>query len=152
MQSILCRSVESSALAIEVEAAFSAQSAQHVARYGLTISANQGTQPLSVREVLSCEDVTQGRVEQFKADQGEVKWLADGVSPVSSRFARFAADHLCLGVLREPPFLELADGLRYMGIHTFHPEAIRRLQRRTVGYLLERDGSNLPGVIAMLQE
>ena len=39
-----------------------------------------------------------------------------------------------------------------MGIYNFHPEAIRRLQKVGIGYRLERDGSNLASVIAMLQE
>jgi predicted ATPase len=42
--------------------------------------------------------------------------------------------------------------LRHIGIHNFHPDAIRRLQKQGPGYLLEREGSNLAGVITRLRE
>jgi predicted ATPase len=37
-------------------------------------------------------------------------------------------------------------------MYNFHPEAICRLQKAGVGYLLEGDGSNLASVVRMLQE
>jgi predicted ATPase len=39
-----------------------------------------------------------------------------------------------------------------MGFYNFHPDAIRRLQKPSPGWLLERDGSNLASVIAGLKE
>jgi predicted ATPase len=152
MQSILCRSAESPALSIEIEAAFRDHAAEYVALYGMTLSANQANQPLSVREVLHFEDGTGNRVGRFEVSHGEAKWAENGAAMPSGGRAVVPPDHLYLGVLGEPPFLELADGLRYMGIHNFHPEAIRRPQRPVPGYLLERDGSNLASVIAMLRE
>jgi predicted ATPase len=149
---ILCRSVGSSALSFQVEAAFSDQAASYVAQYGVTIQANQDSPPVVSHEVLRFEDVTRNRIRQFEARQGKMGWSDDGVSPQSSTPPLLPPDHLYLGYLGEPPFPALADSLRYMGTYNFHPEAIRRLRNVGVGYLLERDGSNLASVVAMLQE
>jgi predicted ATPase len=149
---ILCRSVESSALSFEIEAAFSDEAAFYVAEYGVKIQANPDSPPVVSQEVLRFKDETRNRSRQFEARQGKMEWLGDGVSRQSSTPGQLPPDYLHLGYLGEYPFPVLADSLRNMGTYNFHPEAIRRLRKVGVGYLLERDGSNLASVVAMLQE
>jgi predicted ATPase len=142
---ILCRSVASAAVSIEIEAAFANEAGAYVAHYGLTIPANHGSQAVCPHEVFRFEDITRQRTWRFDARQGKAEW-SDG------RSVLFASEYLYLGVLGERPFHDLADGLRYMGMYNCHPEAIRGPQMPSIGYQLERDGSNLAGAIAMLRE
>lgn len=148
---ILCRSVNSPALSIEIEASFEDDPGT-IAHYALTLPASQGSEPVLPHEGLRFEDVTGKPIRRFEVRQGKAEWWDDGISAQPSRSEYVAPNHLYLGVYRNPQFLELTESLGYMGIHQFHPEAIRRLQRSARGYLLERDGSNLANVIAMLQE
>lgn len=62
------------------------------------------------------------------------------------------ADLCLLSVIGLQPFLELSEGLRYMGFYNFHPDAIRTYQKPNPGWLLEKDGSNLASVIEGLKE
>jgi predicted ATPase len=50
------------------------------------------------------------------------------------------------------PVPEFAACLEALTAYHFHPDAIRRLQKASLGRLLERDGSNLPSVITALQQ
>lgn len=61
-------------------------------------------------------------------------------------------DFCLLSVIGRQPFLELSEGLRYMGFYNFHPNAIRTYQKPNPGWLLEKDGSNLASVIEGLKE
>jgi predicted ATPase len=149
---ILCRTIKSSALSFEVEAAFSDEAASYVAEYGVTIQANPDGPALVSQEVLRFKDVTRNRNRQFEARQGKIEWLGDGVSPQSGAPAQLPPDYLHLGYLGESPFLVLADSLRYLSTFNFHPDAIRRLCKVGAGYLLERPGGNLASVVAKLQE
>jgi predicted ATPase len=170
-QAIHCRSFESPAVSIEIEAAFSDEAASYVAHYGVTIPANAVGPPVVSQEVLRFEDVTRNRIRQFEAHQGKMEWSGDGTSPPagmpgvphgpavpgapwvgSGILGALPPDCLHLGYLGEPPFPALADSLRYVGMYNFHPEAIRRPQKVGVGYLLARDGRNLASVVGMLHE
>src|SRR6266545_5464904 len=99
---ILCHSVESPTLSIEVETDFSDHASLYYARYAVTISANQDHRSVSPHEVLWFEDVTHPSSRRFEARQGKVEW-SDGGS------AMIPANLLYLGVLGERPFPELAD-------------------------------------------
>jgi predicted ATPase len=57
-----------------------------------------------------------------------------------------------LRVLGSQPYIDLADGLRNMGLYNFHPDEIRKLHKPYPGLLLDRDGHNLGSVLAGLKE
>ncbi len=62
------------------------------------------------------------------------------------------SDLCLLAVIGFQPFLELSEGLRFMGFYSFHPNAIRTYQKPNPGWLLEKDGRNLASVIEGLKE
>jgi predicted ATPase len=96
----------------------------------------------------------------FEVDNGIVsRWRSrpEGTGPFdvphsTQLLDRLRPDRLLLSVIGSQPFIEVGDGLRYMGFYNFQPEAMRRLQKPAPGGLLERDGSNLARAIEGLRE
>jgi predicted ATPase len=61
-------------------------------------------------------------------------------------------DRLWIGSLGKQPFIAVSDNLQFSGYYNFNPEAMRRPQKPSPGWFLERDGSNLAGVIEATRE
>jgi predicted ATPase len=132
-----------------------------VARYVLELAADQHALAAIEREALELVDQATGFAAGFEVREGAVtKFRSKPDSglplpvpqPGELLLSATRPDHLLVGFIGTQPFLELADGLRFMGFYNFHPEAIRRLHKPRPGTLLERDGSNLASAIEGLRE
>lgn len=130
-----------------------------VVKYNLELSAGSSNYSISNETVEIRDEITRS-FASFEAQGGIVtSWrsYSDSTEPLPSPHSRellsaFRPDHSLLGMIGTQPFIDLAEGLRTMGFYNFHPEAIRRLQKPLRGTLLEKDGSNLAGVIESLKE
>ncbi|HEY7312457.1 MAG TPA: AAA family ATPase [Gemmataceae bacterium] len=170
--SIHCRTAESPSICFEIEAGFTCgQSSQRMtgdasiagklftARYDLELADDVGTAPpIIVKESLDVFDETGGLGAGFEVQGGNVwKWKSepDTIQPLnhpSSLLGLIRPDYPLLSAIGAQPFLDVANGLRWMGCYNFHPDTIRRLQKPNPGRLLERDGSNLASVIETTRE
>ncbi len=130
------------------------------AKYTLELTADQHSLTTVAREALELVDETTKLTAGFEARGGVItrfrskpdSALPLPVPPSGELLSAARPDHLVVGFIGTQPFLEVADGLRFMGFYNFHPDAIRRLQKPRRGTLLERDGSNLASVIEGLRE
>jgi predicted ATPase len=150
------------------------------ARYTLQVVGGQNFPPVVLRESLDLTDETTNETGGFdlrrsvpqsptpKNDNknegivisgGEslLHWKGGNVWSVASRqeistLSPQRSDLCLLAVIGLQPFLELSEGLRFMGFYNFHPDAIRCYQKPNPGWLLEKDGHNLPSVIEGLNE
>ncbi len=77
---------------------------------------------------------------------------SDASKLVTTTLSPQRSDLCLLALIGFQPFLELSEGLRFMGFYNFHPDAIRSYQKPTPGWLLEKDGRNLASVIEGLKE
>jgi predicted ATPase len=150
------------------------------ARYSLQVVGGHNSPPVIRREWLDVTDKTtnekggfdvQRPVSQAPAAKSDKKegaivlgggatvlhWKAGNAWSTAFRQALSTlspqrSDLPLLAVLGFQPFLELSEGLRFMGFYNFHPDAIRAYQKPNPGWLLEKDGRNLASVIEGLKE
>lgn len=150
------------------------------ARYSLQIVDGRNSPPLIRREVLDLTDeatherggfdlqrhvpqrpaprsgkenggiVISGGVDMLHWKGGNV-WSAASKQAINTLPPQ-RSDLSLLALIGFQPFLELSEGLRFMGFYNFHPDAIRTYQKPNPGWLLEKDGRNLASVIEGLKE
>jgi predicted ATPase len=126
-------------------------------RYTVEITGTGNAPPTIGKEVL---DVDYGEQLDagFEVENGIVStWQPplSGTVPHSTELLdrmQLRPGQLLLAGIGTPPILDLADGLRWMGVYNFHPEMMRLPQKPNPGYLLERDGRNLASVLRTTQE
>ncbi len=150
------------------------------ARYSVEIVVHRNSPPFIRRESLDLADQATGEKGGFSLQRSTPQLgpsrsregnggiaLGDGVSIVHwkggnawsdafrqamSTLAPQRTDLCLLGLIGFQPFLELSEGVRFMGFYSFHPDAIRTYQKPNPGWLLEKDGRNLASVIEGLKE
>jgi predicted ATPase len=130
-----------------------------VANYRVELTNNQHSLPTIARESLEIVDEATGSMAGFEVDSGIITRFRSKLDspplPIAHSQELQAIsrlDHLLLGFIGIQPFIDLADGLRFMGFYNFHPEAIRSARKPLLGMMLEKDGSNLASVIESLDE
>ena len=145
-----------------------------VATYLLQVSAREHATPLIRREKLDLRDETGELTGGFDLQRhpmvptnnlppglnlfldvlnwrGSAAWPSPTKStPEGSSSHR--SDQTLLGAIGFSPFVDLGDGLRWMGFYNFHPDALRTLQKPLPGVMLKKDGGNLASVIESLNE
>src|SRR5207302_1786687 len=101
-----------------------------VAEYRLLISAVQSSAPGIQRETLQIRDVDgqlYGSFDRQQSATSEVQhWRPGPLAPKAFNQARESLsfvrqDAALLGAIGIQPFLDLAEGIRSMGFHNFHP-------------------------------
>lgn len=126
------------------------------ATYSLEISTGPHSIPTISRESLDITDKTGLGCGGFEVLNGVVNcWKSQPDSPELLSISRPPArrpDFPLLSVIGTQPFAELGESLQLMGFYSFHPDAMRFLQKPRPGWLLEKDGSNLASVIEGLHE
>lgn len=140
-------------------------SQEFAATYTLIIDGDGNAVPVITREDLELTDCQGAPADGYKisrAGTGEnysdtLQWR-DGVSTsaaskrANQQVSPHRRDHTLLGAIGFQPFLDVADGLRFMAFYNPHPDTIRRPQRSAPSSLLEKDGRNLASVISGLQQ
>jgi predicted ATPase len=160
MQTLLCRSVESNALAFEIETSFTAGTTptEHQARYRLNIPADSAAGVLThgePEEWLSIEErptgwqgslTSVGTPRKLQVFSGTVE---PGIQmpPTNTMSLSIASGQLMLNYLGHLPYSELAESLRNMAFYDFIPDAMRPVTELTSGQLLDRTGWNLASVL-----
>jgi predicted ATPase len=61
-------------------------------------------------------------------------------------------DRLWLDSFGKPPFIDMADGLRFSGYYNFSPRQMRQLQKPEPGSMLTENGQNIASVIESTRE
>jgi predicted ATPase len=92
-----------------------------------------------------------GASGNFLTWNGGTGWSA-ALTDASQALSPQRSDLCLLSVIGLQPYLELSEGLRFMGFYNFLPDAIRGYQKPNPGWLLEKDGRNLASVIEGLKE
>lgn len=152
LQSLLCRSAKMESITIEIEVGFHTfDDVSYLANYGLTIPANGGRSPAQHQEQLLLHDATTGQEHGFRFAEGLLTWFGYGVPAEDAKPKPATTSHLLLSVVGYPPAVRLAEELESMGFYSFHPDAIRKLQKPVAGVMLDRDGGNLASVVEELE-
>jgi predicted ATPase len=153
LQSILCRSAPVDGFTIAVEAGFEVAAGHNcLVHYSLTIPANGSGNGVQHRESLLLRDLANHREVGFRVANGYATLSGNGAKPALTSPNPVTPGHLFLNMGGNLPAVLLARSLESMGFYSFHPESIRRLQKPSLGWMLERDGSNLASVIRLLAE
>jgi predicted ATPase len=159
-------------LTFEIEAEFPSYEMDCRAVYRFVLTLNARKQLDVEQESLRLTDMTRERTCSFTASKGNVTWQglegfhrwrplgspsalesdSPGEREYPRRFRPFRPDRLLLGVLGDQPFIDLAEGLRTVGVFNFQPEAIREPQLRVGSPALKRDGRNLARALEGLAE
>jgi predicted ATPase len=130
------------------------------ANYRLECAAEPLSAPTISRESLEIADETHRLNTGFEAEGGIItreRSLPDSPEPLRlphswKLLSVSRPDQPLLRMLGMQPFIDLGDGLRWMGFYNFHPDAMRILQRPGPGWLLEKDGWNLASVVEATQK
>lgn len=149
---VLCQLTNSSFISLEIEAGYQPQGEDEPWTGCLTveIALPDKAQPRIVRERVRLESAKAIRGTGYTVESGRVTWDGDSfVHPVNEWLNQ---DKVLLGMYGTTPFLELRECVESIEAYNFNPEAIRRPQKPTPGWFLERDGSNLASVIETTRE
>jgi predicted ATPase len=152
VRGILCKSAPTDTITIEIETgAITGYSKKdyHI-RYRVSIRASSEGVPQLPVEKLTATDVASGEKFGFHTEEDRAIFFGSGEHGPGQASNLFPELFLRMAVRR--PFGDLSLSLRYMGFYNFHPDAIRRLQKPSPGWLLERDGSNIASVIETTRE
>lgn len=156
--SIVCRATDAQTISFEIEADFPSIHT-HVATYRVEISAQHNASPSITTEAVKITDQTTQFDAGFVVHDGNIhEWKSKLETPeeidiINPRHLfTLYRDRLLLSVVGTQPFVDLAEGLRWMGFCNFYPDAIRLPQKPKPGILLEKDGRNLASVIETTQE
>ncbi|MGL4554444.1 MAG: AAA family ATPase, partial [Gemmataceae bacterium] len=129
--------------------------------YGFVIEAGANDLPMLASEYLRFPDQGSAAEFGFEVKRGKFShnWKVTS-EPTPAPFAvppqlkinPYRPDRLLLSVIGNQPFIDVVDGLRFAGFYSFHPDAIRQLQKPAPGAMLERDGKNLASLIESVRE
>jgi predicted ATPase len=131
-----------------------------IATYRLECAPGPHSIPTISREALEIADETNRLSAGFEVEGGILtRWRSkpDSPGPLDLPHSRellsvARPEQPLLRMIGTQPFVDLGEGLRWMGFYNFHPDAIRTLQRPNPGWLLEKDGSNLASAVETTQE
>jgi hypothetical protein len=140
--SIACRTANTQTIGFEVEALFLSGSPQ-LATYRVELSAEKNAAPIITTESVEITDQTTHFDASFLVRDGNIhKWKSKPETPGEpdiphpSVLFTLYRDRLFLSVIGTRRFVDLAEGLRWMGFYNFCPDAIRSPQKPKPGSLL----------------
>jgi predicted ATPase len=151
---VMCRRVQGDRFSIGVDLEVHDRQTSKTYDVGYEVSVTTRRKSWSDRfeERLTLTERDSGREVGFTVQGGKIKWEGD-TTGLAYRPEEIPSPYrFLLGYLGQPPFLAVNEGLSWMGFYNFHPDSIREYQPKGGGNFLDRHGTNLPGVIASLEE
>jgi predicted ATPase len=151
---IRCHSANTQVISIDLTIAFHGHTTDSIydVEYAIQVELPSIDGPGVRRETCQIHKPNQGVWSGFEVNHGRVKWIGSNPHPLSGTVHEFPRDQLLLSVFNSDDISELNKAFRTMVVYNFNPDAIRRLERPSPGYLLDRDGSNLASVIQTLKD
>ena len=169
--SIACKSTSKPTIRINIESEFQSNGATWNATYGIEIRQQEGKRIQLMHEQLELKSDNQIPIG-FYYDGNTIVWIdgqqnwydpewvnavemvAESNSEIEdpSYIRRPIHDHSVLSMCDTLPFIDFAQSLQSSAIYNFSPTTMRGLQTISSTTLLERNGSNLAGMIRELEK
>ncbi len=161
-KSIHARDCSLEEITIEINADYNSPGnvyvSQKTAHYSITIKQGPFGVPYIAKETYLSPgnqgqtDVRFSRIGNFDQQRHAIKydWDIENFN-LSNIHVPTRQDFVWLATTGVPPFVNIADSIRFSGYYNFSPAEMRKIQSITSASLLERNGSNLAGMIRELE-